>query len=223
VHHAAPPEIYPDAQVVLGPAAVPIAPNTIIFAEHISPPLVETIRVMNKVSQNLHAELLLRAVGHEKKGSGVTDAGIWAEQDFLKSAGIADGDVVFSDGSGLSIDELVTPRAMVQLLRYDSIQPWGADYISTFPIAGVDGTLENRLKDTVAAGKILAKTGRLEHVSAMSGFATTQEGERLVFTIFGNNSTSRGRDATAAIDAIAVDMIKTLGVPAAHSQHKRKK
>lgn len=57
----------------------------------------------------------------------------------------------------------------------------------------------------------------------MSGFATTQEGERLVFTIFGNNSTSRGRDATAAIDAIAVGMIETLGAPAAHSQHKKKK
>ena len=89
----------------------------------------------NKVSQNLHAELLLRAVAHEKKGFGVTDAGIWAEQDFLKTVGVADGDVVFTDGSGLSRDDLVTPRAVVQLLRWDAAQPWGADYISTFPIA----------------------------------------------------------------------------------------
>ena len=60
VRHAPPPEIYPDAPVVLGPTAVPTAPDTIVFAEHLSPPLSEIVRVTNKVSQNLHAELLLR-------------------------------------------------------------------------------------------------------------------------------------------------------------------
>jgi D-alanyl-D-alanine carboxypeptidase/D-alanyl-D-alanine-endopeptidase (penicillin-binding protein 4) len=174
------------------------------------------------VSQNLHAELLLRAVAHEKKGFGVTDAGIWAEQDFLKTAGIADGDVVFTDGSGLSRDDLVTPRAIVQLLRYDAAQPWGADYIGTFPIAGVDGTLETRLKDTVAASRIQAKTGALDHVRAISGFATTLRGERLIFSIFGNNNPQRGHDATVAADAIAVAMVELLGSPPP-ALHKKKK
>ncbi len=213
VHHASPPEIYPDAPIVLGPAPVPPSPAAIVFAEHISPPLSEIVRVTNKVSQNLHAELLLRAVAEEKKGFGVTDAGLWLEQDFLKSIGIADGDVVFSDGSGLSRDDLVTPRAVVQLLRYDAQQPWGADYISTFPTAGVDGTLENRFKDTAASGLLQAKTGALDHVRAMSGFATTLHGERLVFTIFGNNNPQHGRDSTVAMDAIAVAMVETLGPP----------
>ena len=222
VQHAAPAEIYPDADEVLGPAPVPRAPDTIVFAVHISPPLSEIVRVTNKVSQNLHAELLLRAVGHEKKGFGVTDAGIWVEQDFLKRVGVADGDVVFTDGSGLSRDDLITPRAMVQLLRYDAAQPWGADYIATFPIAGVDGTLETRLKDTVAASRIEAKTGALDHVRAISGFATTLRGERLIFAIFGNNNPQRGRDATVAADAIAVAMVEVLGSPAP-VQHKKKK
>jgi D-alanyl-D-alanine carboxypeptidase/D-alanyl-D-alanine-endopeptidase (penicillin-binding protein 4) len=222
VLHAPPAEIYPDAPVVLGPAPVPRAPDTIVFAVHISPPLSEIVRVTNKVSQNLHAELLLRAVAHEKKGFGVTDAGIWAEQDFLKTAGIADGDVVFTDGSGLSRDDLVTPRAIVQLLRYDAAQPWGADYIGTFPIAGVDGTLETRLKDTVAASRIQAKTGALDHVRAISGFATTLRGERLIFSIFGNNNPQRGHDATVAADAIAVAMVELLGSPPP-ALHKKKK
>jgi len=222
VKHAPPAEIYPDAPVVLGPAPLPTPADTIVFAVHISPPLSEIVRVTNKVSQNLHAELLLRAVAHEKKGFGVTDAGIWAEQDFLKMVGVADGDVVFTDGSGLSRDDLVTPRAVVQLLRWDAAQPWGADYISTFPIAGVDGTLETRLKDTVASGRIEAKTGALEHVRAISGFATTLHGERLIFSIFGNNNPQRGRDATAAADAIAVAMVEVLGSPAP-PQHKKKK
>jgi len=222
VKHAPPAEIYPDAPVVLGPAPLPTPADTIVFAVHISPPLSEIVRVTNKVSQNLHAELLLRAVAHEKKGFGVTDAGIWAEQDFLKMVGVADGDVVFTDGSGLSRDDLVTPRAVVQLLRWDAAQPWGADYISTFPIAGVDGTLETRLKDTVASGRIEAKTGALEHVRAISGFATTLHGERLIFSIFGNNNPQRGRDATAAADAIAVAMVDVLGSPAP-AEHKKKK
>jgi D-alanyl-D-alanine carboxypeptidase/D-alanyl-D-alanine-endopeptidase (penicillin-binding protein 4) len=193
--------------------------HALVLADHISPSVLEGIGVTNKVSQNLHAELFLRTVAREKTGVGSTDAGVWVEQNFLKSVGIEDGQVALSDGSGLSRDDLVTPRAVVQLLRYISQQPWGADYIATFPIAGVDGTLENRMKDTAAAGRLLAKTGSLEHVRAMSGYATTVHGEHLVFTIFGNNNSQHGHDATAAIDAIAVAMVETLGGP---SLKKRK-
>ena len=224
VHHAAPPEIYPDAPVVLGPLPEPVNPKTNVLAEHLSLPLIESVRLTNKVSQNLHAELLLRAVAYQKKGFGVTDAGLWAEQDFLKSIGIADGDVVLSDGSGLAPDDLVTPRAIVQLLRYDDKQPWGPAYIATLPISGVDGTLENRMQGTSAAGRILAKTGSLDHVHSLAGFATTLGGERLVFSIFENNNPQPARDAVIVFDSIAVALVETLGAktpsPAVHSKHK---
>jgi serine-type D-Ala-D-Ala carboxypeptidase/endopeptidase (penicillin-binding protein 4) len=223
VHHAAPPEIYPDAPVVLGPLPEPVDPNTNILAEHLSLPLIESVKLTNKVSQNLHAELLLRAVGHEKKGYGITDAGLWVEQDFLKSIGVADGDVVFSDGSGLARDDLVTPRAIVQLLRYDDKQAWGPAYIATLPISGVDGTLENRMQGTAAAGRILAKTGSLDHVHSLSGFATTLGGERLVFAIFENNNPQHAREAAAGFDSIVVAMVETLGAkttPLPRKKHK---
>ena len=150
------------------------------------------------MSQNLHAELLLRAVAHEKKGFGVTDAGLRVEQEFLKSIGVAEGISSLSDGSGLARDDLVTPRATVQLLRFDEKQPWGADYISTFPVAGSDGTLDSRMLGTAAAGHIFAKTGGLDHVRALSGFATTTGGEHLVFSMFGNNNPQHGRDSAVA-------------------------
>jgi serine-type D-Ala-D-Ala carboxypeptidase/endopeptidase (penicillin-binding protein 4) len=226
VHHALPPEIYNDQDVVLGPAPVAPSPDANVLSEHLSPTLLETVRLTNKVSQNLHAELLLRAVAHEKKGFGVTDAGLWYEKDFLASIGVADGDVALEDGSGLSGNDLVTPRAMVQVLRYDAQQPWGEGYISTFPIAGVDGTLEGRMKKSTAEGLIFAKTGSLEHVRSMSGYATTLRGERLVFSIFGNNNTQPGHDAQSVIDAIGVAMVETLGAPApapAAQTHKKKK
>lgn len=223
VHHAAPPEIYPDAPVVVGPAPEPVDPNTNVLAEHLSLPLIESIKLTNKVSQNLHAELLLRAVGHEKKGYGITDAGLWVEQDFLKSIGVADGDVVFSDGSGLARDDLVTPRSIVQLLRYDDKQAWGPAYIATLPISGVDGTLENRMQGTAAAGRILAKTGSLDHVHSLSGFATTLGGERLVFAIFENNNPQHAREAAAGFDSIVVAMVETLGAKTTPLPRKKQK
>jgi D-alanyl-D-alanine carboxypeptidase/D-alanyl-D-alanine-endopeptidase (penicillin-binding protein 4) len=187
--------------------------NVHVLAEHVSPPLLESVRVLNKVSQNLHAELFLRTIAREKTGIGSAEIGLKLEQDFLKSLGIADGDAVLTDGSGLSTNNLVTPRAVVALLQYAIHQPWGPDFMATLPIAGVDGTLEDRMKGTPAAGLIQAKTGGLEHVHALSGYATTLGGEYLVFSIFVNNDPEKGRDAIAAIDAIALTMVETLGAP----------
>ena len=220
VKHAPPPDTSESGD--LPPAAVVPIVNSFVVAQHDSQSLLESVRLMNKISQNLHAELLLRAVAREKTGIGATDAGIKIEQDFLKAAGVVDGDVALSDGSGLSRDDLVTPRAVVALLRYVAHQPWGEDYLSTLPIAGVDGTLENRMKSTPASGLIQAKTGGLEHVHALSGFATTLRGEHLVFSIFGNNNPAHGHDATEAIDAIGVAMVETLGAPP-DSRPKKKK
>ncbi|MGC2421238.1 MAG: D-alanyl-D-alanine carboxypeptidase/D-alanyl-D-alanine-endopeptidase [Candidatus Acidiferrales bacterium] len=209
--HAPPPETTAAGEPVFPPASPPPAPAAVVLAEHLSPPLIECIRVTNKVSQNLHAELLLRTVGREKTGLGSTAAGLKVERDFLAAAGIADGDVVLSDGSGLSRDDLVTPRAVVALLRYAARQPWGADFLSTLPVAGVDGTLQDRMKDTPAAGRIEAKTGSHEDAHALSGYATSESGESLVFAIFGNNNRQHGADATTALDAIASAMVETLG------------
>ncbi|MFZ0410718.1 MAG: D-alanyl-D-alanine carboxypeptidase/D-alanyl-D-alanine-endopeptidase, partial [Candidatus Acidiferrales bacterium] len=139
---------------------------------------------------------------------------------FLAQAGVPDGDAILSDGSGLSHDDLITPRGMVALLRYAAQQPWGPDFVGTLPIAGVDGTLESRMKGTPAAGLIQAKTGTLEEVHALSGYATTLGGERLVFAIFGNNNPQKGHDATATIDAIAVAMVETLG-PSRSAKRKK--
>lgn len=195
------------------PPAPPSAagPNPVVLAEHLSPPLIECVRLTNKISQNLHAEIFLRTVGREKAGYGSSDMGIKVEQEFLKTAGVPDGDIVLSDGSGLARDDLVTPRAMVALLRYAAQQSWGAEFLSTLPIGGVDGTLDTRLKQITGPAVIQAKTGSLEHVRSLSGYATTARGEHLVFAIFGNNDTEHGRDATSTIDAIALAMVQTLG------------
>jgi serine-type D-Ala-D-Ala carboxypeptidase/endopeptidase (penicillin-binding protein 4) len=214
--HSPPPVV--DATGNPGPpdAAPSSLPDRTVLAEHLSPPLIESIRLTNKISQNLHAEMYLRQIGREQYGTGSTAAGLFVERDFLRTAGIPDGDVVLTDGSGLAPEDLVTPRAVVTLLRYAQTQPWGADFASTLPIAGVDGTLENRFNSGPATGVIHAKTGSIANVRAVSGYATSRLGEPLVFCIFVNANPQHGIDATTTLDAIAAAMIDTLGpAPAA--------
>ena len=210
--HSPPPETTAGGEPILPRGfEQPPDPAPLVLAEHLSPPLLESVRIMNKVSQNLHAELFLRTVGREKLGLGSTAAGLKVERDFLREAGVADGDVVLSDGSGLSRDDLVTPRAIVALLQYALRQPWGKDFVSTLPIAGVDGTLEDRMRNSAASGMIEAKTGGIEHVRALSGYATTLRGEHLMFAIFCNNEPQHGTDAIDPLDAIATAMVETIG------------
>ncbi len=220
VQHGAPPRTSPSGEPILGPslAATSHSANSLILAEHVSQPLLEIVRVTNKTSQNLHAELLLRTVGREKLGTGSTAAGLKIERDFLTAAGIAHADVILSDGCGLARDDLVTPRAVVALLSYALHQPWGDAFVATLPVAGVDGTLEHRLRNTAAAGVVEAKTGSADHVRALSGYATTGRGEHLVFSIFDNNNPQRGANATTALDAITAAMVQTLGTPEARHQ-----
>lgn len=179
-----------------------------VLAEHVSLPLIEAVRVVNKISQNLHAELLLRTVAREKTGTGSREAGLKLLQEFLEANGIARGEVATEDGSGLARQNLLTPAATVALLRWVARQPWGEAYRATLPVAGFDGTLRDRMKETSAAGRIYAKTGTLENGNALSGYAETRSGRRLVFAIFGNQHNLPSWAATDVIDAICVAMVE---------------
>jgi serine-type D-Ala-D-Ala carboxypeptidase/endopeptidase (penicillin-binding protein 4) len=186
-------------------------PAETVLTERMSEPLAEEVRHVNKNSLNLHAELLLLLAAHEKSGATTREEAMKFAADFYKAAGIADGDVVLSDGSGLSRRDLVTPRAIVQMLNYAATQPWGEIYRTSLPIAGEDGTLSERMKSTAAEGHIFAKTGTVEHVVALSGYATTARGAHLTFSILGNNNNLHAQTADAVLDAIAVAMIEELG------------
>jgi D-alanyl-D-alanine carboxypeptidase/D-alanyl-D-alanine-endopeptidase (penicillin-binding protein 4) len=186
-------------------------PAETVLTERMSEPLAEEIRHVNKNSLNLHAELLLLLAAHEKSSATTREEAMKFAADFYKTAGIADSDIVLSDGSGLSRRDLVTPRAVVQMLNYAASQPWGEIYRTSLPIAGEDGTLSERMKNTAAVGHIFAKTGTVEHVVALSGYATTARDAHLIFSILGNNNSLHAQTADAVLDAIAVAMIEELG------------
>ena len=184
--------------------AAPSAPEPAGFelARLVSAPLLEDLRVTDKVSQNLHAELALRAVGLFRRHVGSREAGLAELQDFLAEAGIDPECCNFNDGSGLARLNLVTPAAVVQLLRYMYASPARDNWISLLPVGGQDGTLSTRLGDGAAAGRIHAKTGTLSHVSALSGYARRTDGSWVAFSVLVNNYNGHGSDVRGAMDRI---------------------
>ena len=178
------------------------------LASYESKPLLEDLRVINKVSQNLHAEILLRLLGRERGNAGTIEGGLEVLREFLTQAGISSDQYVFYDGSGLSRQNLVTPHAIAQILRYASAQPWGTAYKSTFPVSGIDGSLSDRLSAPRLQSRILGKTGSLGGVKTLSGYATTDAGQTVAFSILSNNFNLPSKRVTDAIDQVVQAIVE---------------
>ncbi len=173
-----------------------------VLAAHISVPVAQDITLTNKVSQNLHAELLLRLLGKVHGTDGSFAQGTRVVRQFLTEAGVDDGDFFLYDGSGLSPDDRIAPRAYTQLLAYAARQPWGAAWRETLPVAGVDGTLAGRFKNSRLKGRLWAKTGTLNEVNALSGYLTVASGKTLAFSILVNAHRPGSEAELQAIDRI---------------------
>ncbi|HEX8215790.1 MAG TPA: D-alanyl-D-alanine carboxypeptidase/D-alanyl-D-alanine-endopeptidase [Allosphingosinicella sp.] len=180
------------------------APEPEPLARVAPPPLLEGIKLVNKVSQNVHAELLLRRVGREN-GTGSIADGVAAIRTMLEQAGVPRAAYDFSDGSGMSTYNRVAPRGMVTFLRWIAVQPWGPAWRETLPIGGVDGTLSKRFRGTSLEGRLFAKTGTLNATNALSGYMITRSGRTLLFSAFAND-VPESASATKAMDA-ALELI----------------
>jgi D-alanyl-D-alanine carboxypeptidase/D-alanyl-D-alanine-endopeptidase (penicillin-binding protein 4) len=182
--------------------------DPVVLAEHVSVPLGDAVKLINKISQNLHTEMLLRTAARQSGLWAATDEMMKVPADFYATAGIPPGDVIQTDASGLSRRDLVTPRAIVTLLSFARKQSWFETYYASLPVAGTDGTLEDRMKNTPAVGRIHAKTGSVEHVRTLSGFAETPSGRRLIFSFLSNNQGGRGHEAADALTGLCVAMLE---------------
>lgn len=174
-----------------------------IVMEHESQPMSDMIRLLNKPSDNLIAECLLKNLGAVLKGKGTADAGAEAELDFLKKIGGDLTAVNINDGSGLCRSDYVSPKNLVAILTYMYHHKDGQTFIDSLPIAGVDGTLRSRMKGTVAEGKVSAKTGYISRVSSLSGYVITKAGEPIVFSMLMNHHLCPNTGATAVQNKIA--------------------
>ena len=161
-----------------------------VLAETSSPPLREIAVTMMKVSQNLYAETLLKAIGAIQGQPATAERGRAAARAIFTRWNIAPGSYVQADGSGLSRYDYVTPEMIVRLLERLHGDPRHRDaFVATLPIAGKDGTISTRMRATRADANAVAKTGSISNVRALSGYVRTRDGELLAFSILANNFT----------------------------------
>ncbi|MHA6204068.1 D-alanyl-D-alanine carboxypeptidase/D-alanyl-D-alanine endopeptidase [Dyella soli] len=196
-------------------AALEGQPRTL--AEVLSPPVAEILQRGLKRSQNLYLQNLLLLTGvhaqadaEQREGNTgfiTTERwGIRAMRALLDQIGIAPATSLIEEGTGLSRRNLATPNAMVRLLAYLAAQPYAAAVQEALPIAGVDGTLQWRMRNTPAENNVRAKTGSMGFVHCLAGYVTTADGERLAFAIMLNNYDPAPGSPAAShdVDAIAV-------------------
>lgn len=187
------------------PANVPQPAGLFEIASLPSPAFSAIAAQTLKPSQNLYTELILRTLGTPRLTPSQTseEAGLIAVRNFLRQAGVGEN-LVINDGSGLSRNDLITANATVQLLTFMSKHRYYQAFYDALPIAGVDGTLRLRMRDTPAQGNLHAKTGSLSSVASLSGYVTTAAGEHLVFSMMLNNYPSASAVRRDSIDAIGI-------------------
>jgi D-alanyl-D-alanine carboxypeptidase/D-alanyl-D-alanine-endopeptidase (penicillin-binding protein 4) len=189
-------------------------PRSMNLKVHTSPRLLDDVVLTNKESLNLHAELLLRrlaVVGTHDPSDNTFAEGARVVRQFLINAGVDGDDFVFYDGSGLSGDDLVTPRATAKLLSFAAHdaktgepQPWFAAWKASLPVGGMDGTLAGRFTQAPLKGHVFAKTGTLGEARALSGYLDAASGRTIIFSILVDNhlpNTTEDRDAMDRIVA----------------------
>jgi D-alanyl-D-alanine carboxypeptidase/D-alanyl-D-alanine-endopeptidase (penicillin-binding protein 4) len=175
-----------------------------------SPPFKDIIRVLNKNSQNLYAEQVLKTIALQHPIDGFTPGsaamGIARARKMFGVAGVDTLHLQLVDGSGLARQNLVTSEMTASLLLYMSNHPdqdVRKAFFDSLPIGGVDGTLSSRMKESAATGNVHAKTGTVGNVSALSGYVTTASGSPLVFSIMANHFTESSRGPRLLQDRIA--------------------
>jgi D-alanyl-D-alanine carboxypeptidase/D-alanyl-D-alanine-endopeptidase (penicillin-binding protein 4) len=168
----------------------PLATASLVELGHLeAPPLATLIHATMKNSLNLDAELMLLLAGSATAGPALAteSRGLQALRAFLLSAGLKPDEVLLEEGSGLSRADLATPDAIVDLLAFMARGPYAAAFMDSLPVAGVDGTLRDRMRETKAQGRLRAKTGTMRNNGSLSGYVTAASGDHLAFSLMINN------------------------------------
>ena len=172
-----------------------------------SPPLSELLIEINVNSNNLYAEALLRALAIKqpaKNNQTTADAGLTVVKNSLTQLGVDPSSYILVDGSGLSRKNLISPQALVQTLQAMAKSPQAEMFRASLPVAGVSGTLRNRLRDTPAVGIVQAKTGTMTGVVSLSGYVNSPNYQPLAFSIIVNHHEQPARVVRQSIDEIVL-------------------
>jgi D-alanyl-D-alanine carboxypeptidase/D-alanyl-D-alanine-endopeptidase (penicillin-binding protein 4) len=186
-----------------------LPPAARVLAAHEGVSLARRIEEVNKESQNLHAELLLRQLGLQVGGEGTTETGLAAVEGFLDRRGVPRRGWRLVDGSGLSHTNVLTPRGLVALLVAMDRHPQREVFRASLAEAGLSGQLEDRMRGTPAAGRLIGKTGALRGVSGLAGYVVTASGEERAFAVLVGNHVGPSSIAKRTLDAFACALAST--------------
>ena len=194
-------QIIIDGGVADSIAPLPFKMDTLFV--YVSPPLRAILPILMKPSQNQVAELVFKTIGLERGGLGTADSAKAVVARQLLAWGAEPDGFKLADGSGLSRHNLLSPETIVNVLDGIQRDTAFAVFYNSMPVAGVDGTLKSRMKGTAAEGNVHAKTGSISAARSLSGYVTSADGERLIFSIMANNWTTPSEAVLAVIDQIA--------------------
>lgn len=179
-----------------------------VLARRMSPQLIEILKVINKDSQNLHAELALLAAARASGRDASREESLALVKEWLTSLGVPEAQHAFQDGSGLTRRNLVSPATITTVLAAMHTSEHREAFRETLPVAGEDGTLANRFRGMKEVTPIRAKTGTISHVAALSGYAGDQPERRIAFSIMVNHAAGPSSETRAMIDKIAVAILR---------------
>jgi D-alanyl-D-alanine carboxypeptidase/D-alanyl-D-alanine-endopeptidase (penicillin-binding protein 4) len=179
-----------------------------VLARRVSPELIEILKVINKESQNLHAELALLAAARAAGRDASREGSLALLKEWLTGLGVAETQHAFQDGSGLTRRNLVSPSTITTMLAAMHASEHREAFRDTLPVAGEDGTLAGRFRGMKDVTPIRAKTGTISHVAALSGYAGDDPERRIAFSIMVNHAVGPPSEARALIDKIAVAILR---------------
>ena len=202
-------EQYPESNIRMnGLKRVPLDAQILAYTTH---SMAEVVKRLNKESDNLNAEMLLYALGYSQNADepASTEKGIDVIKQLIAQSGFDPKTYSIVDGSGLSNQNCLTPELLVAVLKFMYQSQYFEMYRQSLPIAGVDGTLANRMKSSAAYRNLTAKTGSLTGVSTLSGYVTARNGNLLAFSIMIQNFVEKTSFvATNYIDKICEALIE---------------
>ena len=174
--------------------------------EYFGKPIIPEVTITNQMSVNWRASKLLRKIGGKVYNTSTTAAGVKAILDFWTTKGVDTQGMNFYDGNGLSKDNAISPKQLVDALYAMRTSPYYQNFYESLPLAGMTGTLHRAMKGSAAQGRIRAKTGTINSVKSFAGYVQTVSGRKLVFSLIVNGFDCRVKLMKKKLESVMVKM-----------------
>jgi D-alanyl-D-alanine carboxypeptidase len=174
--------------------------------EYFGKPIIPEVTITNQMSVNWRSSKLLRKIGGKVYNKATTEAGVRAIMDFWTTKGVDTEGMNFYDGNGLSRNNAISPKQLVDALYVMRTSPYYEVFYESLPLAGLTGTLHKAMKGSAAVGRIHAKTGTIGKVKSFAGYVVTVTGRKLIFSLIVNNFECRVKLMKKKLESVMITM-----------------